>query len=92
MCSSSSDHDFLDRGLALQARLAFTSISAMLDLEEALFTIGGQRNQRWKSHQPQSLHEELFNRGVQFAQLGSRKRVGSAARPDMCARIKASSA
>jgi hypothetical protein len=38
--STATHDDFLDRGFAGQARLAFTAISAVLDLKEARFAIG----------------------------------------------------
>jgi hypothetical protein len=40
VCTPSADHDFFDRGLARQARLAFAAVGAMLDLEETGFSIG----------------------------------------------------
>jgi hypothetical protein len=40
MRSPPADHDFFNRGLARQTRLAFAAIGAVLDLEKASFAIG----------------------------------------------------
>jgi hypothetical protein len=40
MRSSAADHNFLDWRFAGQTRLPFTSIDAMLELEESFFSIG----------------------------------------------------
>jgi len=39
MTAATADDDALDRGLANQARLAFTSINAMLQLEETFVAV-----------------------------------------------------
>src|SRR5579871_1489409 len=83
MCPASGDDDFLDWSLALQARLAFTAVGAMLDLKEPRFTIGvNVIRDRGTTCGNRRLQDFLY-RGVQLAQFGGRKRVGAAARPDM---------
>src|SRR5689334_1411019 len=85
MCSSSGDYNLFDGSLAFHARLALTSISAMLDLKKSRLTIGIHVIRNRRPAGGDGCLQNFLQCGMQLAQLRAGERMGAAAWPDMCA-------
>src|SRR5580658_1029886 len=86
MAAAPAEHNPPDRRPAYQARLCFTSVNAVLELEESFFSIGIDVIGDRRPAQGDRLTQNFLNSGVQFVQPLARNRRGSPSRTDASAK------
>lgn len=83
MCPPAADHDLLNRSFTGEAGLAFTPISAVLDLEEAGFAIGIDVIGDGRSAGSDGGVQNFLQPSMQLSQFSVGQSIGSAPWPDV---------